>query len=205
MLAALSVALAFFCGDLAAQDTIRKQQPRPREAPPADRPSVTPPAVPPKSAPGGGNAYPMLERLGWLAGSWFGENDAARFEEHWLPAAGGVMLGIRREVGKTGLGTFEYKRIQGLPSGAMYMASPGGRAPLQLPLAASEDGRAVFENPRDEYPKRITYWLEGDELHARIEGHVSGILDYKEWVFRRSDRGVRAMVPEPEPTAEGGR
>ena len=40
----------------------------------------------------------QLERLGWLAGCWAAEKGEAGSVEHWLPLAGGTMLGIGRTV-----------------------------------------------------------------------------------------------------------
>ena len=37
-----------------------------------------------------------LDGLNWLAGCWFGRNGKFEFREHWMRAAGGVMLGMGR-------------------------------------------------------------------------------------------------------------
>lgn len=138
----------------------------------------------------------MLDRIGWLAGSWVGEEEGRRYEEHWLPAAGGMMLGIHREVSDAGLGSFEYVRIQGLPSGANLFASRGGVEPTMFPLVASDDRSISFENPNNPFPSKITYWIEDDQLHVQYDGGVQSNVDFKQWVFHRSDRGIDALKPD---------
>jgi hypothetical protein len=32
--------------------------------------------------------------------------------------------------------------------------------------------RATFENPQHDFPRKLTYWREGDTLNARAEGQV---------------------------------
>jgi hypothetical protein len=109
---------------------------------------------------------------------------------------------MRREVGKSGLATFEFVRIQGLPSGAVYFSGPVSRPQAQFQLATSDGASATFENLGHPYPQRISYKLEGDELHARVEGEVRGILQWKELVLRRSARGLEALAPESEAQAD---
>jgi hypothetical protein len=47
--------------------------------------------------------------------------------------------------------------------------------------------RAVFENPAQDFPRRLTYWREGNVLRARAEGSERGrpvTVDYR-WTLRR--------------------
>ncbi len=41
----------------------------------------------------------------------------------------------------------------------VYIAQPGGNAPTEFVLTELTATRAVFENPRHDYPKRIVYEL----------------------------------------------
>lgn len=127
-----------------------------------------------------------LARLAWLAGSWAGDIDGLRMEEHWTAPAGGTMLGMHRDVrGERTVG-FEYARIEVRDGRPVFLASPGGAPPT--PFAAIEvgDRRVVFENPRHDFPQRVIYWRTGDLLHARIEGTQAGRTDSSEWAWRRS-------------------
>jgi hypothetical protein len=111
-----------------------------------------------------------LEQLSWLAGSWRGDTGRSRQEEHWTSPAGGLMLGLHRDLGPSGRASFEYLRIEQRADGLVYLASPGGREPTPFRLVEISSARAVFENPDHDFPKRIVYSREGEVLTARAEG-----------------------------------
>ena len=69
---------------------------------------------------------------------------------------------------------FEYLRIVERDGSLVYIAQPGGKTATEFVLTEISPTRAVFENPRHDYPKRITYELsaEGD-LSATI-GQLKG-------------------------------
>ena len=48
--------------------------------------------------------------------------------------------------------------------------------------------RVVFENPMHDFPQRILYWRDGDQLVARIEGTVRNAPKHEEWRFDRAAR-----------------
>lgn len=128
----------------------------------------------------------QLSPVGWLAGSWAADNGATITEEHWTQPFAGTMLGMNRTVagGKTVF--FEYLRIEKTPDGIIYWASPKGRAPATpFKLIERGDQRAVFENPDHDFPQRIVYERNGDQLRGRIEGLQRGQPATEEWVWRK--------------------
>ena len=112
-----------------------------------------------------------LDDLAWMAGSWCGVTDrGATQEELWMPPKGGMMLGLHRDVAPSGRSAFEYLRIEDQGDKIVYQASPGGRPPTPFTLVETGEHSAVFENPENEFPKRILYSLAPDgALIARIE------------------------------------
>ena len=128
-----------------------------------------------------------LEDLSFLAGSWSRCSDSAESEELWLPARGGMMLGLNRTVRASGKSAFEYLRIVEDDNGVTYLASPQGRAATPFALVDFAPGRAVFENPEHDFPTRVIYRLNDDgTLTARIEGLADGELRGSEWHWGRS-------------------
>jgi hypothetical protein len=142
------------------------------------------------SAGGSAPQTPDLEKLAWMTGSWRSERGGTSREEWWTAPRGGLMLGLHRDVRPSGDAFFEYLRIEETEDGLVYVASPGGRPPTPFPLVNLEPGKAVFSNPKHDYPQRILYWLEDDELHARIEGDTPMGTESSEWAYRK--------VPEQE-------
>ncbi len=130
------------------------------------------------SVPQAGDVVPPandLVALDWMAGRWVGESDGVRIEEVWLEPAGNSMLALSRAVADGRLLEFEFLRLVADESGITYLASPAGLCP-PTPFALVELGfrRAVFANADHDFPQKITYWREGDTLHARVEGVEDG-------------------------------
>jgi len=123
-----------------------------------------------------------IGRLAWMTGSWAGEKDGVRLEEHWMSPRGATMLGMHRDLrGRTV--SFEFFRVVEDSLGLVYLAQPGGRAPA-TPFRAKglEERRIVFENLEHDFPQRVIYWLGKDgALHARVEGMIGGKLEFEEW------------------------
>jgi hypothetical protein len=139
-------------------------------------PAGEPPAA---SAPAAGG----IATLAWLSGCWRGSEG----EECWLEPRAGTMLGVSRGAGDGGRApSYEFLRIVEEDGGLVYQASPGGRCP-PTPFRAVEVGarRVAFANPAHDFPQRITYWLEGDTLHARVEAEQDGQTRGFELVWTR--------------------
>lgn len=121
--------------------------------------------------------------LGWLSGRWVEEGPDGWAEENWTPPRGGVMLGT----GRTGKGnqarSFEFMRIADGPDGVAFWGSPGGQAPVAFPLVEERTGEIAFENPRHDYPTRISYRREGKTLIATTSG--PGGANPQTWRYRR--------------------
>lgn len=121
-------------------------------------------------------ASAKIESLGWLAGDWVGtRSTGASNEERWSPPLGGAMLAISRSVNTSGkMFAFEYLRIVERDGGLVYIAQPGGKTPTEFVLTEITDSRAVFDNPRHDYPKRIVYELSSDGSLNTIVGYMRG-------------------------------
>jgi len=129
-----------------------------------------------------------IAELGWMAGTWSGTAEGVTMEEHWMPPGDGLMVGVHRDLRPGRPPFFEFLRIEARPDGVFYMASPRGRDATPFKLASLEHKRVVFENPEHDYPQRIIYWAEGEDiLHARIEGTNDGKEGSSEWSWKRVD------------------
>lgn len=111
-----------------------------------------------------------LDSLAWIAGHWRQESGSNITEELWMPARGGMMLGLNRSVKGEKLAGFEYLRIQEDSNGVTYLASPRGTKPTPFQLTKSESGHAVFENPKHDFPTKIEYRMKDNKLVASIAG-----------------------------------
>ncbi|MFH1277550.1 MAG: DUF6265 family protein [Candidatus Eisenbacteria bacterium] len=127
-----------------------------------------------------------LSGLDWMAGAWVGEEDGVVMEEVWLSPAGDLMLGMHRDRFPTGGVFFEFLRIEGRRDHVVYVARPAGGEETSFLLVERGEKRAIFENPDHDYPRSISYRLDGRKLRVRIEGEDNGEPRDEEWVWKRS-------------------
>ena len=114
--------------------------------------------------------------LAWLSGAWVGtRSTGSSVEERWSPPKGGAMLAVSRSVNTSGkMFAFEYLRIVEREGGLVYIAQPNGATPTEFVMTELGAKRAVFDNPRHDYPKRIIYELSPEGgLNATI-GYTKG-------------------------------
>ncbi len=115
--------------------------------------------------------------ISWLSGSWVGTRGATgaiKIEERWGPASGGAILGVSRSVSNGRMTAFEYLRIVEMEGGLAYVAQPGGGAATQFVLTELTSSKAVFDNPRHDYPKRISCELSSDGKLTATVGYAVG-------------------------------
>jgi hypothetical protein len=129
------------------------------------------------------SAAPSVEDLKWMSGHWSATIDGVQMEELWSAPAGGMLLGMHRDVRPNGKSFFEFFRIAETNDGIVYFAQPGGKPPTPFTLTESNEGRAVFSNPAHDYPKRIIYALVDGQLCARTEGEGEAA---EEWCWART-------------------
>ena len=123
-----------------------------------------------------------LDSLAWITGSWTGTARGVEMEEHWTSPKGGSMIGIHRDVAKGRTVSFEFLRIEMQKDQIVYLSMPNGRSPATpFPLKEVSGTRVVFENPAHDFPQRIIYWKDGNDLRARIEGTMNGKAGSEEW------------------------
>ena len=129
---------------------------------------------------------PRVEALGWMTGTWVSESPRGRVAETWLGPGNGLMVAANLSTFANGRKSFEFLRIAETSEGFSYLASPGGKAPVEFKLKELAQRRVVFENASHDFPQRVLYWREGDSLVARIEGTVRGESRSQEWRFSRA-------------------
>jgi len=118
----------------------------------------------------------QLERLSWLAGCWAAEKGEPGSVEHWLPPAGGTMLGIGRTVKNGRTVEHEFLQIRLNAEGqVVYIALPSRQKEATFVATSIGDRAVTFENPAHDFPQRILYQAVGETgLAARIEGQRNG-------------------------------
>jgi len=123
--------------------------------------------------------------LGWMSGTWVHEDARQKVTESWVGPANGMMAAVNLTAYPGGKRSFEFLRIVEGGESMSYLASPGGRAPVEFKLRELGEKRVVFENATHDFPQRIVYWMDGERLAARVEGTIKGQAKSEEWRFSR--------------------
>ena len=125
--------------------------------------------------------------LAWLAGCWAPEKGEAGSMEHWLPPAGGTMLGVSRTVKNGRTVQFEFMQLRMNADGKLvFIALPSGQKETTFVAAAIGKDSVTFENPQHDFPQKVSYRLESStRLIGRIEGNRGGTLRGVDFPMRR--------------------
>jgi hypothetical protein len=92
-------------------------------------------------------------------------------EESWMPARGGVMLGMSRTTKADRVTEHEFVLLRAVGSDLEYRVRAGDQPEVVFRAAHPSASEAVFENPAHDFPKRIGYRLVSpDSLDAWIDG-----------------------------------
>lgn len=129
----------------------------------------------------------QLGQLAWLAGCWAHESGEAGSVEHWLPLAGGTMLGIGRTVRNGKTVEHEFLQIRLNAEGkVVYVALPSGQKEATFTATSIGERTVTFANPQHDFPQRIIYRaLPEGRLAARIEGMRDGNLRGVDFPMKR--------------------
>ena len=119
----------------------------------------------------------------WMAGCWE-QSDGERWtEECWTGPRGGTMLGVSRSGRGDELLEWETLRIERRGAELVYFASPGGKGWTRFDGIAEHGPGIAFVNRANDYPQRIRYWRDGNELNAEIA--LADGTKARRWRFRR--------------------
>ncbi len=127
----------------------------------------------------------QVDKLTWMAGTWVQDADGVSVRETWLAPNDGAMGGVGQtnRPGKRPL--VEFMKITAEPAGATFTAIVPGQPPTSFVQIAGRDGEVVFENKDHDFPQRVIYRRCDADLCARIEGTISGKLQFQDWRYTR--------------------
>lgn len=120
---------------------------------------------------------PTIADLSFLSGDWSLTNEKTEVEEHWTAAKAKTMIGMGRTIANDRTVMFEYLRIEERKDGVYYVAQPRGGPAVAFKLTSVAKEKAVFENPKHDFPKMIRY---EKNAAGHLVATVSGGADAKE-------------------------
>lgn len=118
---------------------------------------------------------PTVQQLAWMAGCWEMVSPDVTVEEYWTSPRAGTLLGMSRTMRRGRTMGLELLVIRESGANLVYEADPSGQAAASFEATELTDAGVTFENPRHDFPRRISYSLRGaDSLLARIDDGRAG-------------------------------
>ena len=126
----------------------------------------------------------------WMAGCWEHRSGDRWTEECWTIPRAGMMMGSGRSGNGETLTDWETMRIvldyeisDGPIVRMAFIGSPKGSSGAIFVWSPSKDAGLTFGNQFHDYPQRIRYWREGEELLAEIS--LADGSRPRRWRYRR--------------------
>lgn len=126
-----------------------------------------------------------VARLDWLAGCWRLDSPRRVVEEQWMAPAGGVMLGMSRTLVGDRTVEHEFVVIRQDEGRLTYTAHPSSQSPATFTARQVSGDEVLFENPQHDFPQRIRYRRQADQLVASIEGTRDGRARTVQFAYAR--------------------
>ncbi|AIE87321.1 DUF6265 family protein [Fimbriimonas ginsengisoli] len=134
-----------------------------------------------------------LSEFAWLAGDWKSDGPGNEYEELWLPAKGGSMVGIFRLIVDGKLASIsalnlqqDGKKVKMRLRGLTPELNPAGEKPAVMVLVAKSKGSADFVNQFEgAQPHALHVTSPGGRLHVAVESVKDGVPSQFELKFRR--------------------
>ena len=126
-----------------------------------------------------------IQRLAWLAGCWSLSNGERTVDEQWMAPRAGSMQGMSRTVRAEQLVAHEAVILRERGELIDYDVSPSGQARTVFTSISIGDNSVVFENLQHDFPQRVAYRRNGDQLLAWIEGPRNGAVRRIEYPYPR--------------------
>lgn len=131
-----------------------------------------------------------IKELSWLMGRWEDKSEQGMLSETWK-ALNDSTYTAETYYETQGDTVFAEKiRLEEHRNGIAYIpvvSDQDGGKPVTFRLTSSGRSRAVFENKRHDFPRKLVYELIGDSIRVTISGMEKGVPKTEEFVMHRSD------------------
>ena len=144
-------------------------------------------------------AVPGPAMPAWMTGCWEQRSGESWTEECWSSPRGAMMIGYSRSGEGGTVDEWEVMQIVHAETDdpavpwMTLTALPSGQNRTRFDWVPAQEPGLTFVNLENDYPQRIRYWREGDELVAEISLGDGGKA--RRWRYARS------FTPQPAPQA----
>ncbi|WP_294672070.1 DUF6265 family protein [uncultured Fluviicola sp.] len=129
-----------------------------------------------------------LEKAAWLLGSWKNSSDQGTMTETWTKDnADSYSAKTYFVIGKDTVFR-ELSRLEETGSNLQCVISIEGEndeKPVTFVMTKQSEQNLVFENPKHDFPNKITYQQKGDSVIAEISGMQKGKIEKERFAMVR--------------------
>src|SRR3989338_4426620 len=121
-------------------------------------------------------AYAAHKQASWLLGRWENKSDQGNLSEVWEKKNDSIYIGASYfEIGGDTVFSESIELIEKEDVlNYVVTIADAGQGPTAFKLTKSSDSELVFENPKHDFPQKITYNHKGDSVIAVISGKQQG-------------------------------
>lgn len=124
--------------------------------------------------------------LEWLIGTRSSQQDQMLIYESWSKTSDELLTGksYYTENGDTVLlETIEIKQLDGELFYCPAVSNQNGGQAIEFKLTSKNPNHLIFENPEHDFPKKIVYIKEGNNINAWIEGDGKKVPFYMTKIY----------------------
>ncbi len=134
-------------------------------------------------------AYYKLKQASWLIGSWYNQSPDGILTESWEKKNDSSFIGKSCFLAGKDTLSFETLLLTQEGNDIFYIPTVKGQnnnEPITFALTSSSSTQMVFENPKHDFPQKITYSLiNNDSMIAEISGMVEGKINAQTFPLKR--------------------
>lgn len=119
------------------------------------------------------NDFSKIKASQWLLGTWTQQSEQGILEETWTSANDSTLTGTSFFIKDKDTLHHETIVLQEKDNNLLYIATIKGEnedEAVTFPLTSSTDNTLIFENPKHDYPQKIMYSYNKNQLTATISG-----------------------------------
>ncbi|MDI9312633.1 MAG: DUF6265 family protein [Limnohabitans sp.] len=119
--------------------------------------------------------FPLIEKTSWFLGEWRNQSKKGDFYENWKKVSDSTFAGVSYIMKGNDTIFNENVLLEQRNDSLFYDVSVNGQDETYFYLTKSSKKEVTFENPKHDFPTKITYKLiSQDSIIATISGKIKG-------------------------------